>query len=1259
MLLPGLAFAQTGKIVGVVLDNETGEPIIGANIVVEGTSRGAATGLDGDFVIVAMQPGTYQVKASAVGYSAVTMADVVISIDLTSNLEFKLSSSAIQMEEVVIVYKKPVVDIGVSSKVERYDAGDLKMMASDDVNDALITTPGFKIDDEGKIHIRGGRDTEARFMVDGIDTRDPITGESLPLNLSSVNIQEIQILTGGMSAEYGQAMSGFVTITTPEGAPDSYNGTVMWQTDMFSDEWSFDEDQVDAALGGPLPFTKGLIGKNPITFYLTFNGNVTNTHAYLGGDYENEDYIGSGIDLPRRQYNDWGGSAKFALDLGRGKKLSAYFSERTVVQDARAWLYNYNIENVPEFFDKRSSFIVDFTNQVSEKTVITMSVGRRVINTRQEPRGKEPDEFTLEEEIESGTRNAAIANDINGNGRWDQDVDGDGVVHSDSDELSFDQDQNNFLDGYYDANGSGVFEGGNEGYEDLNLNGRWDRGEDWIDLDGDGVYDYAEAWTDRTDPVTGQNNIGVWDPWDPFVDANGNGVWDPAEPQASEQDINGNGRWDGERFQDANGDGVFDRWESFVDANGNGVWDWTDINGNGRWDNGEGESFQDINGNGVQDDGEGYDDSNLSGDIDLPDLVDNLNEDIPEPFYDGDIYFDTGEPFTDLPDPIDGSLNGTWDPGEPYVDLPTSNFGFGAFQFGVPTLNGQYDGPNGTFDEYELFTYFTGDQHSPVGYTYDASLHGEDWLNTPRLANGIQGYYGYNSLHSTWNNRTLDDINPNDVSDRSTWVFDPPNGAYDREKEQYVDYNGNGVWNTQDLFLNPGTWDDGAVWSKSRTEEYSFKASWQSQVHKFHEMKAGTELKYYIMSQKYIEQPDQIYTGAAETGTSEIYPGIGSVRDFWKYEPIEGAFYVKDKMEFEGLIVDAGLRTDFVIHDQGVVDEQQRRFDAGEPGAVQARKSRTQVAPRLGISHPITERSKLYFNYGHFYQLPSFTYFYKATTTNVNEGTVGNPNLKYEKTVTYELGVHNQLTDNLSIQVAGYYRDLYDQISTVEIVDSGVTIYRYINLDYGRMRGFEMKIDRSFADHYQFSFNYDFSYAYGKSSGVLDEFENRASNVPVNYDEYPLDWDETHRVTLNTAVSYRKGDYPVLFGFRLPDYWLLSVQWQFGSGRPYTPSQYTTGMDPNLILENSERMPWTETTNFRFEKYFDVGDSRWIFGLQVHNVWDKFNVNRLYEETGSPDIAIHPENPAYNPFTDRAQYDLNPWNYSSGRQIMFKVGVEF
>jgi outer membrane receptor protein involved in Fe transport len=429
-------------------------------------------------------------------------------------------------------------------------------------------------------------------------------------------------------------------------------------------------------------------------------------------------------------------------------------------------------------------------------------------------------------------------------------------------------------------------------------------------------------------------------------------------------------------------------------------------------------------------------------------------------------------------------------------------------------------------------------------------------------------------------------------------------------------------------------------------------------------MKTGAEIKFRDLSMQSIEQPDQPYTGEAQLPAGSPYADRGGIRDFYQYKPIEGAAYVQDKMEFEGLIVNAGLRGDFIIHDKKVIDQFTERLERDEPGAIVAKRGTYKISPRLGISHPITEQSKLYFNYGHFYQAPSFQYFYRSATANFEASSIiGNPNLEYEKTVQYELGVNTQISEFMVLDISGYYKDQYDLISTSDERWKNMTLDRYVNLDYGRMRGFELSIEKMPSHHYAFTFNYDFSYAYGKASDQHANRDARLIGVPYNWDEHPLNWDETHKIKAYVTVSYNKGEYPHLLGMTMPDDWMLTMQWEFGSGLPYTPSMYLVGIDnQNLVLPNSSRLPWHETTTLKFEKYYSVGrlgSNRLFFGFTIENFFNKRNVEAVYSQTGTSDKAVNPLNPEYNPFENRQDYDANPRNYGAPRNILFRIGMTF
>lgn len=1230
---------SAGKVMGTVRDARDQSKLIGAIVNVPGTYIGATTNMDGEFTILNVPPGVYSFQVRMLNYKTAIIQEVAVASGQTTVLNVDLEYTEIEGEEVLVIYEAPVVQLDIGGSTDIFSRERLAAIRPADITSLVQSTTGFKVDPEGKMHVRGSRAGDVAIIFEGVDLRDPLVDTQIHFDLSTEAIDEISILTSGFSAEFGRVMGGVIQITTAEGRPDKYTGRFEIQTDRILNSYSFNSDRVELAFGGPIPQTRDLLGK-PITFYFTGIVGLTDTYIPYDMTRPSNDYMGIGINLPERQQNDYSASLKLAYNLTESQKMTLFLSQSYSQWDLYprgeggvsgnyGYAYLYNLENRPWAYNKRFSGTLTYTNQLSSKTFYEVKFTVFRTHSAVQTRGKSPGEFTMFDEIED---DGAI---------WYRE-DANGVIDR---EYVLDSDGNGFMDGFVDANGNGVFDGGGEGYEDLNRNGRWDRGEDWVDLNGNGIYDFAEPWTDVVNPLTGENNIGVWDPWDPYIDLNGNGRWDPAEPQLAEHDWNTNGRWDGERFQDANGNGRYDPWEP-----------WEDLNGNYYWD--PGEPFIDTNGNGRFDYSEGYDDMNLNGLIDTQEIMrlDNAGRliDDPEPYIDGDYWWDTGEPFIDEPDPITGEYNGRWDPGEIWFDLPSSaNLQTGAgwrFIGSNPVLNGRYDGPNGLFDEYELFCKpadwsYHSDRSRPVIYTFNERAQGRDWP---------ADIFRYIPGKSTWINRTIHDVDDP--------VFNLPTGSYSEGIDPFIDYNNNGVWDPVDGFLNPGTWDQNALWQERISTEYALKLDIQSQVSRNHEIKSGLEIKFRDLSMQSIGRPDLPYQGEIDLPEGSLWPDRGGSRDFYNYNPWEGAAYIQDKMEFEGLIVNAGVRTDFIIHDQKVVDEFRERVIRDEPGAIYAQRGAFRISPRLAVSHPITETAKLFFNYGHFYQAPQFQYFYRSATSNFNINTViGNPNLEYEKTVQYEIGVNTQLTEEFVLTLASYYKDQYDMISTQDERWKNLTLDRYANLDYGRMRGFEFTFEKRPSRHYAFTFNYDFSFSYGKSSDQHANVETRLRNVPYNYDEHPLDWDETHKVNAHLTVQYGSGQHARLLGMVLPDDWMLTVMWQFGSGLPYTPSTYTTGIDnPNLILPNSARYPWHESTTLKFEKYYNVNpntNSRLVLGITVNNLFNKKNVYSIYSQTGSPTQSVHPLNPSYNPNDTRSAFDANPRHYGPARQIMFRIGV--
>lgn len=214
-------FSQVGKISGLVRDAQTNEPLIGANILVEGTNTGAATNIDGFYTITNMSPGFYNLRVSMVGYNQQIIQEVRVNIDLTTEINALLTSEAIGIGEVVVIAEIPVVRKDVSASVVNLNIKEIENLPVVSVGSIIGLQAGVQ-----GLTIRGGASDQTAFVVNGITLRDernntPYTG------ISFTSIEEIQIQTGGFNAEYGNIRSGLINVVTKEGKKDRYNFAML------------------------------------------------------------------------------------------------------------------------------------------------------------------------------------------------------------------------------------------------------------------------------------------------------------------------------------------------------------------------------------------------------------------------------------------------------------------------------------------------------------------------------------------------------------------------------------------------------------------------------------------------------------------------------------------------------------------------------------------------------------------------------------------------------------------------------------------------------------------------------------------------------------------------------------------------------------------------------------------------------------------------------------------------------------------------
>jgi len=292
-----LLFAGGGKIVGNVSEKDTDDALIGVNIIVEELSVGAASDVDGNYVILNIPAGTYTIKASYIGYSSVVVKNVRVSIDQTTWLNISMNEEALQGQEVIVTAERPMVQKDLTASQKTTSAEEIKVMPVESFLGVLTTQAGVNEGHDGKLHIRGGRDNEVGYYIDGVAVTNPFFTNSLAINVSNQALEEMKVVSGAFNAEYGNAMSGIVNLQIREGGKTYHGNFTTYSGDYNSndkdlylniDDISLFARQVyEGSLNGPVPllssggkFTFNLTGK-----HYDNDGYFYGKREHLPGDY--------------------------------------------------------------------------------------------------------------------------------------------------------------------------------------------------------------------------------------------------------------------------------------------------------------------------------------------------------------------------------------------------------------------------------------------------------------------------------------------------------------------------------------------------------------------------------------------------------------------------------------------------------------------------------------------------------------------------------------------------------------------------------------------------------------------------------------------------------------------------------------------------------------------------------------------------------------------------------------------------------------
>jgi len=396
-------FATTGKIAGRITDVSTGEALPFVNIIVMGTNYGAASDIDGYFSILNIPPGTYEVKASAIGFSSTLVKNVKVSIDLTTDLDLTLSETSLTLgEDVVVVATRPLIQKDLTASTSIVGDELIRELPVTDLGDVLALQAGIVISPGGGIHVRGGRAGQVAYQIDGVPVTDSYDGSSV-VEVNQNAVKEMQVISGAFNAEYGQALSGVINLVTKDGS-NNFSGSfqafagdyVSDRTDVF---WNIDElspftiGNIEGSLSGP-------ILKDKLYFYTNLRYYQNSGYLYGRDQFDvtdfaiespnsaGSDYLFVGTDgtnfflldstttdkyVSLNPLDRYFGQLKFTYVIGGGMKLSYNFiGDKQNYQD-----FNEGAKLTPgnnlQRFRNAFTHILNFNHAISNSSFYTLN----------------------------------------------------------------------------------------------------------------------------------------------------------------------------------------------------------------------------------------------------------------------------------------------------------------------------------------------------------------------------------------------------------------------------------------------------------------------------------------------------------------------------------------------------------------------------------------------------------------------------------------------------------------------------------------------------------------------------------------------------------------------------------------------------------------------------------------------------------------------------------------------------------------------
>ena len=452
---------------------------------------------------------------------------------------------------------------------------------------------------------------------------------------------------------------------------------------------------------------------------------------------------------------------------------------------------------------------------------------------------------------------------------------------------------------------------------------------------------------------------------------------------------------------------------------------------------------------------------------------------------------------------------------------------------------------------------------------------------------------------------------------------------------------------------------------EERTITYALNGSFTSQLDKYNLFKAGVQLNFYDLNVNY-----QRSRSSASSLRLENYTD----------SPYEGAIYVQDKLEYEGMVANIGARLDFYDFntdfytnvfspyenpDFDPTDPDQGAFYDETLAAQEATDIRYALQPRIGVSFPVSERAVLHFNYGVFTQRPAFERIFVdrlKTTEFPDYDRLGNPQLEPERTISYDVGLVYGLPLGLSLDLSSYLKDVSNLLQFASYQNIGGSRYStFINREYANIKGFQAILKKR-GGILSGSVHYNWESATGKSgsaigSGVRSEFfeDDQVPDLLPSPEDVFLDHNRKHKLVLQLGLKT-----PASSGFSLFRSLSVNGVYRVASGRPFTFDASGQGLQFNL------RTPTEHNVNLRLDKKLTINGTGTELYMEIFNLFDNkiFHYGRTFQDGTQGENAIKLRF-VEDPDAALTQTDFDPYFTSLEAYLYdnqprhYRFGIEF